>query len=161
MASILDTFESFNESTKKTNQSILDTFETPTSVKEVAPTNIMPVVKPKVNVDAYNVESLFGKIAPKAPGPTSEVSKAQHDLDMGPSYGAALALNRLWSLAKNPYDVIKGGAEFVSSLPGFALGVGGAAWEISKAIGKGANLDQAYMAAAKGMERMQEDGIGL
>ena len=95
--------------------------------------------KKAVNLKAYDPVSIMSK----AIVPANQAAK---------SSGAAIALNKLWGLAKNPYDIIKGSAEFVSAIPGFALGMGKAMWNMSEAIGKGANLDQAYEAASKGME---------
>ena len=140
------TAESLAEKVTKIGQAksgleLLET-ETPKAVEKT----VIPPQEKVVNPESYNVESLMSKLVPKALPDVAEDEKKKE------SYGAALALNRLWSLAKGPYDVVKGSAEFVSSLPGFALGVGGAAWNLSKALGGGANLEQAYEAAAKGME---------
>jgi len=72
--------------------------------------------------------------------------------------GAMIALNRLWGLAKNPYDVVKGTAEFVASLPGFGMGIVGAGVETTKEIGsrmiksEDFTLLDLYESASKGME---------
>lgn len=133
--------------------SILDTFESPAGMPIPQPISQPPtpvVSQPAINPAAYDPLALFGKIVPKASAPKPLVTKEE-------SSGAMLALNKVWGLAKNPYDVVKGTAEFVASVPGFIEGVVAATWEASKAIGKGANLSETYDAASKGMEEMSAD----
>lgn len=58
-------------------------------------------------------------------------------------------------LAQQPMEIIRGGAQFLLSLPGFALGVMGAAQKMGeRAIGAPFNMEDLYEAATSGMEEL-------
>ena len=107
-----------------------------------------PSATPVVNINAYDPMKIFERIVPKAP----KTKVKPPTVTPEESSGAMLALNKIWGLAKNPYDFVKGSAEFVASVPGFVEGLVSAAWEASEALGQGANLSDVYVAASRGME---------
>lgn len=107
-----------------------------------------PSATPVVNINAYDPMKIFERIVPKAP----KTKVKPPTVTPQESSGAMLALNKIWGLAKNPYDFVKGSAEFVASVPGFVEGLVSAAWEASEALGQGANLSDVYVAASRGME---------
>jgi anti-sigma regulatory factor (Ser/Thr protein kinase) len=142
-----------NEGGNSSGLSLLGTDNKPSEVVKPTPTTSKIVQ----NINDLTPEDVPGIMV--GPMMAIDFNKLQKPTDIkvpkmtkDESSGAMNALNNLWGLAKNPYDVVKGTADFVASLPGFAIGTGSAAWEISKALGKGANLNQVYDAAARGME---------
>ena len=154
---MIDEFDTFNvPSAPKAKLDEFDTFDVPSqSIPQSAVPAATPqptISQPTINPDAYDpIKIMESMIVPKV----VEYPKNKF-LAVTPeeSSGAMLALNKVWGLAKNPYDVVKGTAEFVASIPGFVEGVAGASWNASKALGQGADFMQTYEAASKGMQEM-------
>jgi len=59
------------------------------------------------------------------------------------------------NLATQPMEVIRGGAEFALSLPGFGLGVIGATQKIMERMGRPFTFNDLYDSASEGMENLQ------
>jgi hypothetical protein len=53
-------------------------------------------------------------------------------------------LDRLWRTAKNPYDIVKGTAEFVSAIPGFVAGLGTGIVNIPLEVGRRIAKDESF-----------------
>jgi len=59
-------------------------------------------------------------------------------------------------LAKNPMEIVRGGAEFVMSLPGFGLGILAAGQKMLERMGRPFDLSELYDAASDGMNESME-----
>jgi len=124
------------------------------SINDLGITNIKDVpIKPiqkHINTNVYGIDKIVDQVFSGGRG-NNTPSKIP-TITPDESSSVMTALNKVWGLATHPYDIVKGSTEFIASLPGFGEGMIGAAWEISKALGKGANLSEVYDAASKGME---------
>lgn len=58
--------------------------------------------------------------------------------------GFMFTLDRLWRAAKNPYDIVKGTAEFVSAIPGFVAGLGTGMVNIPLEVGRRIAKDEPF-----------------
>ncbi len=69
-------------------------------------------------------------------------------------HGIVESLSGYAELAKNPYEIVRGAAEFITALPGFAMGIVGAGQQmLERVLAGNFNLEELYEAASYGMER--------
>jgi hypothetical protein len=125
------------------------------SIGDLGVEKVKPVVpaqtKRPINTNIYGIDKIVDQVFSGGRTGNNTSSKIP-TITPEESSGVMTALNKVWGLATHPYDIVKGSTEFIASLPGFGEGMLGAAWEVSKALGKGANLSEVYDAASKGME---------
>jgi hypothetical protein len=58
--------------------------------------------------------------------------------------GFVHSLDRIWKMAQNPYDLVKGTATFLGAIPGFAAGLGSAVVNIPLEVGKRIIEDKSF-----------------
>jgi len=91
---------------------------------------------------------------------TGEVSPTEIDPIITEEFkqGITETLSGYWELAKNPYNIVRGAADFVTSIPGFLVGIGVAGQRMSKnvldqvVLGQTFDLEELYNVAVEGME---------
>uniref|UniRef100_A0A6M3JBS2 Uncharacterized protein n=1 Tax=viral metagenome TaxID=1070528 RepID=A0A6M3JBS2_9ZZZZ len=87
---------------------------------------------------------------------TFESLKAEPIISEQFKQGVAESLRGYAELAKNPYEIVRGATEFVTALPGFALGIVGAGQRMLERMIAPFDLEDLYDAASSGMSDIMQ-----